>query len=190
MRFLILILPILCFLCYMPAGGKNIILMMPGLMVIYMSLWVHSSLSITAGRRQRFWSALALAATVTILITLAVTLLAIITQLLEMVMPPLTVKGHEFTFSALNINYSVMPILMIPLMYTIALIFHKKPILTMFFAMIVFQVFFITSIVSNLKIRNYPVHITPMHIAIMLPLVWAIFITTLRRISMKACLTN
>ena len=188
MRFLMLILPILCFLCYMPGGGKNIIFLMPGLMVTQMSLGVYSNLLICDGRRQRFWSALTLAVTTGIFVTVVIVLLAIATYLMESIMPQLTVKGHDFAFKALNMNFTPVPFLMIPVTLTIGLIFYKKPMLTMLLAMVLFQILFTFSIFINLK--NWPVQIGPVHIIIMLLCSWAVFVAVLRHISMRCCLVN
>ncbi|MCK5342390.1 MAG: hypothetical protein KAR20_03250, partial [Candidatus Heimdallarchaeota archaeon] len=190
MRFLVLMLPILCFLCYMPGEGRNIIFIMPGLMVASMSLGVYSNLLICGGRRQRFWSSLTLAVATGILITVVVTLLAMATQLLEMVMLELTIRGHEFAFNALDMKFSPVPLLMIPVTFTIGLIFHKKPLLTFLFAMVLFQIVFALSIVSKLTIMNWRVQIGLMHIIIMLLISWSLFITTLRYISMRCCLVK
>ncbi len=190
MRFLALMLPILCFLCYMPGEGKNIIFIMPGLMVASMSLGVYSNLLICGGRRQRFWSSMTLAVATGILVTVVVTLLAIATQLLEMVMPELTVRGHEFAFNALDMKFSPVPLLMIPVTFTIGLIFHKKPMLTFLFAMVLFQIVFAMSLVSKLTIMNWRVQIGLMHIIIMLLCSWALFVAVLRYISMRSCLVS
>ncbi len=129
---------------YMPREGENIIFIMPGLMAARMSLRVYSNLLICSGRRQRFWSSMTLAVATGIFITVVVTLLAMATQLLEMVMPKLTVRGHEFAFNALDMKFSPVPLLMIPVTFTIGLIFHKKPTLTFLFAMVLFHSFFET----------------------------------------------
>jgi hypothetical protein len=190
MRFLIFMVPIVLFLCYMPGPSKNIIFVMPGLMVVQMSLRVYSSLLICGGRQQRFWSALTLAAATGILVTIAVMALAIATNLLEGVMPQLTVKGHEFTFDAVGMNYSLIPFMMIPITFTIGLIFHKKPMLAFLFVMIVFQILFAMSIVSELTVMNTKVLIEQRHIIIMLLCAWAMFIAVLRYISMRCCLAG
>jgi len=189
-RFFMLMIPILCFLCYMPGGGKNIIFLMPGIMVVHMSLGVHSSLIISNGRRQRFWSALTLAVTTGIFVTVVVVLLAIATHLLEGIMPQLTVKGHDFAFKSLNMNFTLIPFLMIPVTLTMGLIFYKKPMLTIVLAIVLFQIFFAMSIVSKLTIMNWRVQIGLMQIIIMLLISWTLFIMTLRYISMRCCLVK
>lgn len=190
MRFFMLMLPILCFLCYFPGGGKNIIFVMPGLMVAQMSLRVYSSLLICGGRRQRFWSALTLAAATGVFVTIVVAILAISTNLLAGIMPQLIIRGHEFTFDALNMNYSLVPFMMIPVTFTIGLIFHKKPMLAILFVMVVFQIVFAMSIIGEATIMNVRIQIEQRHIIIMLLISWTLFITTLRYISTRCCLVS
>jgi len=187
-RFLMLIPPILCFLCYMPGGGKNIIFLMPGIMVVHVSLWVYSSLLICDGRRQRFWSALTLAVTTGILVTVVVVLLAVATHLLEGIMPQLTVKGHDFAFKALNMKFSLVPLLMIPVTLTMGLIFYKKPMLAMLFVIVLFQILFFLIVFQNLK--NCPVPIGSVHVIIAFVCSWAMFVAVLRYVCMKGSLVG
>jgi len=188
MRFLIIMLPILCFLCYMPGGGKNIIFIMPGLMVAQMSLRVHSSLLICGGRQQRFWSALTLAMATAILVTIAVIILVSVTHLMEGIMPQLTIKGHDFIFAPLDMKFALVPLVMIPITFTIGLIFHKKPLLAFLLAMVIFQVFFAFAVLSSLTVANRLIRIEMSHIIVTLPCSWAMFVGLLRYISMRCCL--
>ena len=190
MKFLIFILPALCFLCYIPVGVKNAIFFLPVMMFAAINLWVYSSLSVSGGRRQRFWSALTLAVTTGIFVTVAAVLLAMSTQLLARIMPQLTVRGQEYTFEALNLNFSVVPFLLIPVALTIGLIFHKKPILHMLLVMVIFQILFAFSIVRKLTIMGWPVQIGPVHVMIMMLCGWAVFIAVLRYVSMRCCLVS
>ncbi len=190
MRFLMLMLPIILFLGYLPGGGKNILFLMPGMMAAYMSLWVYSSLLICGGRRQRFWSALVLAGAMGIFVTVLTVFFATVTHLIESMMPPLTVKGYEFTFNAFNMNFSLVPLLMIPVVLTIGLIFYKKPMLVMIFAVVIFQILFVLSMIEGLTIMNVQVRIGLVHIIIMFLCSWAVFVGVLRYISMRCCLVT
>lgn len=190
MRFLILIVPMLCFVCYMPGRGKNIIFFMPGIIVALMSLNVHSSLLISGGRRERFWSALTLAVTTSILITFLVTFLAALTMPLELILPELTIKGVTFVFHALSIKLFFMPLLMIPVTLAIGLIFHKKLILAMFLAIVYFQILFFFNIVKDLTIMNVPVRIGPVHIMIMLLCSWTFFVAVSHHVCIRRCLAG
>lgn len=189
MRFLILILLVLCFSCYMPRSIIRIIIfLMPGLMVVFMNLNVHSSLLISGGRRERFWSALTLAATAAILITFLVTFFAALTIPLELILPELTIKSHTAVFNALNIKLFFPPLLMIPITFAIGLVFHKKPMLRMLFVIVLFQIMVILSAFQNLK--NCPVPIGPVHVIIAFVCSWAVFVAVLRYVCMKRSLVG
>ena len=163
---------------------------MPGVMVFQMSLWVYSSLSVSGGRRQRFWSGLTLAVTTGMLITVVVTFLAVATHLLERIMPQLTIRGHEFTFNALNIYLSLLPFFMIPVTLTIGLISHKKPMLKIALVIGLFQILLAMSIIGEVTIMNWRMQIGPVHLIIMLLCSWTIFVGVLRHISMRCCLVS
>jgi hypothetical protein len=199
MSSLVLMPPILCFLCYMPGGGKNIIFVMPGLMLVQMSLWVHSSLSVCGGRRQRFWSAITLAVTTGIFVTVVVALLAMATQLLEGVMPELTVKGHEFAFKALDLKFSIVPLMMVPVTLAISLIFHRKPMFLIFhrkpmlkivLVIGLFQIIFALVIFSTRSMPNRHVQVNASLAYMLFAMVfaWALFIGVLRFITTRCCL--
>lgn len=187
---IIVMLLSLCFICYMPGRSRDIIFFMPGLMVVLASLWVHSSLLISGGRRQRFWSGLILAVTRGVLITGVVVLCALLTQLAAKIMPSLTVSGQEFTFNALDLNLSIVPFLMVPFTLTLGLIFHKKPMLAMLFATVFFQILFVSTIVDKLTIFGWRAQVGPVAILMMLLCGWTIFIAVLRYISMRCCLVS
>ncbi|GEM_PF-809469 len=188
MRFWIVILPILCFLCYMPGGGRNFIFLMPGIMVVFINLNVRSSLLISGGRRERFWSALSLAVTTAILGTFFVTFIAVLTMPLELILPELTIKGYTAVFNALSIKLFFLPLLMIPITFAIGLVFHKKPMLAMVFVVVVFQILFFLSIFQNLK--NCLVPIGSVHVIIAFVCSWAVFVAVLRYVCMKRSLVG
>ena len=187
MRLFIIILPMLCVLGY-TGSGRYIIFFMPGIMVALMNLNVHSSLLISGSRRERFWSALTLAAATAILITFLVTFIVVLTMPLELILPELTIKGATFVFHSLSIKLFFVPLLMIPITLAIGLIFHKKSMLTMLFTIALFQILFVLCIFSNPK--NWPVPIGPVYVIIMLLCTWAVFVAVLRYISMRCCLVG
>ncbi len=185
---LIIILPMLCYLCYTGPGG-HMIFFMPGIMVVSMNLHVQSSLLLSGGRRERFWSALTLAVVTTILITVFVTFLAALTTLFEPILPVFTIKNHTFVFHALNIKLFFVPVLMIPVTLATGLIFRQKPTLQILFIILFFGLLggsagFLRHHLSVI----YPV--VPVIIPILLGATWAVFIAVLRYICRRCCLVN
>lgn len=189
-RFFIILIPVVCFLCYVPKGPGSIIFLMAGAMAAQMNLGVYSGLLICGGRCQRFWSALVLAIVTTILAVSWPTFFAAVTHLIVGVMPQLTVKGQEFAFEALNMKMFVIPLFMIPVIFIMNLIFYKNHILKMFIVMILFMGIFGGVIVGSLVIMNTPVRIKFVYLAAAVPLAWAVFISVLRYTCMRGCLVK
>jgi len=188
MRSFITILLLLCFLGYFVLIG-NILFFIPGVMVIYMNLNIHSNLLISGGRRERFWSALTLAVVTTVFATFFVISVAAFSMLLEPLLPELTIKGETFVFCALNIKLFFVPLLIIPITLTIGLILHKSPILAMFLTVISFLALFSFNTVSQLTpavSRDF----SPAAIIMLFCVTWGIFTAVLRYITMRRCLVG
>ncbi len=191
-RFWLIMLPTLCFLGYM-GPAANIMFIMPGLMVANMSLHVRSTLLISGGRTERFWSALSIAAATTLLATVIVTLMAALTIGLEAIMPELTIKGQSAVYTAMEMKLFFIPLCMMPVTLTIALIFYRYPRLMMG---VVMMIFFLAMQVS-VFLKILPIHPKdpgPIHIIIIITLIllccWAIFTAVLRHICMRRCLVR
>ncbi|MBW8034328.1 MAG: hypothetical protein FVQ79_01275 [Planctomycetes bacterium] len=190
MKNIMLVMGMLCFLCYMPRRIHNILFFAAGIIVINMNLWVHSSLSVSGGRRERFWSALTLAVAAGILLTVLPVILAMSTHLLEIVMPQVTIKGEEYTFHSIGLKLSFMPLLVVPFVLALGLIFHKKPMLKMMFLMgTVYLLMFLRFAIKKNALNQF-VEIWPMLVVVLLLCIWGGFIWVLRHISMRCCLVN
>jgi hypothetical protein len=180
------ILLMLLFLGYI-SRGCNIIFILPIFMVLQASLHVHSHLLISGGRRERFWTALALGTAATLLITAFLMLAALITLWLEPIMPVLTLNGRHLNFKVLDINLFYMPLFVIPAALTLGLIFYKKPIMKMIVLMLLFQLIFIFLILNP---SNKQIAFTPSQITTSLLCSWAVFVSVLRYICMKCSLVK
>ncbi len=191
-QFCLVMLPILCFLGYMGAG-TNIIFIMPVFGVINMRLHVRSTLLISGGRTERFWSALSVAAVTTLLATGIVTFMAALTLPLQAIMPELTIKGQSFVYRAMEMKLFFIPLCMMPVTLTIALVFYKYPRLMMAVVMLIF----IFAMQVSMFLKILPIHPKdpgPIHIIIIITLIllccWAIFTAVLRHICMRRCLVR
>ncbi|MDD5697647.1 MAG: hypothetical protein PHH77_03430 [Victivallaceae bacterium] len=183
-QFFTITLPIiLCFIGYFESI-RNVMFFIPAMMVANMDLNVHSSLLISGSRRKRFWSALTLAAVAAVFVTLGVISITVLTHLLELILPELTIKGKTFVFHALDIQLFFVPLLMLPVILTIFLISHKRPALAIFlvtlFLMILIQPFVLV----------IATHLAPAVIIMLLCGIWGGFAAVLRYISMRRCLVS
>jgi hypothetical protein len=175
-----------CFLGYM-GPGKNILFIMPGMMVAQMRLPVYSSMLISGGRNERYRCAITLVITVAILITVMVTIIAAPSLPLATIMPDITLQGRTFTFHAMDIELFFVPLLMIPIAFTIQLILYRKPILMMWLIMLVFAMLFITTISWHKQLIS---SINPMFIIGGLILCWGTFLLVSRYVCMRWCLAG
>jgi hypothetical protein len=182
-----LALVLVCFLGYMGPGGRNILFIMPVFMIAQMRLPVYSSMLISGGRNERYRCAMTQVITTAVLITALVTIVAALSLPLAAVMPDITLRGSTFTFHAMNIELFFVPLLMIPIVFTIQLIFYRKPILMMLLIMLVFVMLFITSISWQKQLIS---SINPMFIIGGLVLSWGTFLLVSRYICMRRSLVG
>jgi hypothetical protein len=186
LRFIVVILPIICFLGYM-SPAANMLFIMPGLMVIHISLGVRSSLLISGGRKERFWSAMILALVTAMSITALITLIAALTLPLQAIMPELTIKGQSVIFKAMELRLFIVPLLMIPVTFSFALIFHKHP--RLMFACVIMLFLLLVRLSVFLRVRPIlPEQPGPIHLLIALLCCWAIFTAVLHDICKRRCL--
>jgi hypothetical protein len=181
-----LALLMVCFLGYM-GPGINILFFMPGLMIAQMRLPVYSSMLVSGGRNERFFTAVTAVAAIAVLITALVTIIAALSVPLAAIMPDITLRGITFAFHAMIIELFFVPLLMIPVVFTIQLIFYRRPIFTMLSVMLLFMLLFVTSIFWH---RQLSAGINPTSVVSLVVLSWVIFLLVLRYICMRRCLVG
>jgi len=180
-------LVLVCFLGYM-GPGRNILFIMPGLMFAQMRLPVYSSMLISGGRKERYRCAITLVITEAVLITVLATIVAALSLPLAAIMPDITLRDITFAFHAMNIELFFVPLLMIPIVFTIQLIYYRKPVVMMVLIMLLFMVlFFGTSILWREQLSAV---INPMYIVSPVVLSWVLFTVVLRYICMRRCLVG
>ena len=183
----ITLVPVICFLGYMDAG--NFLFLMPGIMVTNVNLGTRSSLLISGGRKERFYSTLTLAVAIALSITAIVTLIAAATFPLNAIMPDLTIKGELIPFHTMEPMLFVVPLTMIPITFTIALIFYRYPRLMMALVMLIFVILMQASIFAKL-FSVLPQFQGPVAIAIFIISCWTIFTAVLYNICKRRCLVR
>ncbi|MBE0536877.1 MAG: hypothetical protein IH624_14525 [Phycisphaerae bacterium] len=173
---------------YMGASAA-VVFLMPGLMVILMRLGVYSPMLVAGGRKERFWSGLVVAVLTCVLVTGAVTLLAVMTVLLEPVMPGLTIRGHEVAYRAIDVRWFFLPLAMTPVTLAFGLVFHRYPQLVFGLVMVVPAMLFPLFIVGGKRIPELAVD--PVIAAtVIVGVCWAAFAAVLRYVCMRRCLVR
>jgi len=173
-----------CFLGYM-GSGANILFFMPVFMLAHIRLPVYSSMLVAGGRNERFFTAMTLAATIAVLTTALVTIIAAFSLPLAAIMPDITLRGGTFTFHTMHIELFFVPLMMIPIVFTIQLFFFKNPYFVTVTIMLLFTLLFFTGI---FLCKALIATMNPISIASLLVLSWVIFVTVLHCICMRRCL--
>ncbi len=182
-----LALVLVCLMGYMGTVGTIILFIMPGLMIAQMRLPVYSSMLISGGRNERYRGAMTLVITAALLITALVTIIAALSLPLAAIMPDITLRGRTFTFHAMNIELFFIPLLMIPIVFIIQLIFYRKPFFMVLTIMLVFVVLFVTATIWH---KQLSAGINPTSIVSGVVLSWVLFTLVLRYICMRRCLVG
>jgi len=183
---------LVCFLGYM-GTGRNILFIMPGLMIAQMRLPVYSSMLISGGRNERYRCAMTLVITTAVLITALVTIAAALSLPLAAIIPDITLRGSTFTFHAMNIELFFVPLLMIPIVFTIQLFFYRKPIFMMLSIMLLLMLLFMllctTGIVWNWY-KQLGAMLKLISIIALLVLGWGTFLLVSRYVCMRRSLAG
>jgi len=133
---------VVCFLGYMGPAATIIFFIMPGFMVAQTRLPAYSSMLVSGGRTERFITTITLVATIAVLVTVLVTVVAASSLPLAAIMPDFTLRGANFSFHAVNMGLFFVPLLMIPIVFALQLIFFRKPIFMMLSIMLLFMLLF------------------------------------------------
>lgn len=182
-----LALVLVCFLGYMDPGGINMLFIMPGLMIAQMRLPVYSSMLISGGRNERYRCAMTQVITTAVLITVLATITAALSLPLAAIMPDITLRDITFAFHAMNIELFFIPLLMIPIVFTIQLIYYRKPVVMMVLIMLVFMLLFATALFWHKQLSGM---INPMSIVILVALSWVLFTLVLRYVCTRRSLVG
>ena len=180
-----LFMPLLvCFMCYMGPGG-GFIYVFPGFMVSQMNIGIYSNLLTAGGRRERFYSALALVFAVTMLVMAGLLAATYFSILIGPVMP----RVGNFTFVPLEVNYLFIPLIIIPVVLTISSLFPKPTMLSKMIPMIVLVMGFQILIFSRILLTR-PVHFGPVLAGSGIISSWTILVIVLRDVCSRRCLVG
>ena len=186
------VLLMLCFIGYLGAGATFMLFFLPSFMVAHIRLPVYSGMLISGGRRERFLTAMTLVIAIAVVITPAATIIAALTIPMAGIMPDITLRETTFTFQAAYLQPFFVPLLMIPIVFTIQLIFLKNPFATAVSVMLLFGLLFALRFSAGMFLsKGSGLMMNPVPLVIsLLALSWIIFVVVLRYICMRRCLVG
>lgn len=195
--FFLFILPLLCIVGYTDRptnSGMNfnlewtVIFIFPVIIFLSrMKLSLYSSMLIAGGRRERFWSTFVMVVAGSIIMTLLLMFVVTVTILLEGVLPVVTIKGGEYVFYALDMRLSFAPLLLIPVIVIIDLLFYRHLLLT-FFIIIAICAFLTFSI--DMSDYDWAKLVGPLQVGLLMLCSWLVFIAVLGRVVRRRCLVG
>jgi hypothetical protein len=185
--WLLLALVMLVYLSYSQHGGTYLFFFLAGSMARQMRLPVYSTMITSGGRKERYAAAFILAGTITVLITVAMAVVAAISIALAPIMPDFTLRSANLTFHATSLRFLVVPFMIIPIVLAFRLIIFRKPVSTIASIILVIALMFVFGITSLKALRLI---INPMSITILVILSWLILVVVLRHICMKRSLAG
>jgi hypothetical protein len=190
---------LLCFFGYMDGYMKRsslasyMLFLMPCMIAIFIQLPFYSSQLISGGRRERFYSTLAVIAATILIITAAILMLTALAQPLEKVLPEITLRGQQFPFQAPDMRFFFVPLLIMPFLFILNILFRHKLVLFMLTIMI-FSMSFPMLTLALPKTTQAPAPaetwLNPVTIAALIVLFWLILTAVLHYVCRKWPLTG
>ncbi|HUV65550.1 MAG TPA: hypothetical protein VMW24_16755 [Sedimentisphaerales bacterium] len=175
--WILCILVTLCLLCYASGGGTIILFLIPGLMAIHLRLPVYSTLLISGGRKERFFSTMVLVITITVLVTAVAATIAAVTIPMASIMPEIPLRGINVSFHAVRLQQLFIPLLILPIAFTLNLVLQRKAIFGM-----------LSVILSSMLLST--VIMNSVFLTIMIVFCWITFVGVLNHICSKSPLVG
>jgi len=187
LSWLLVVLAMLVCLSYTRPGGTNILFFMAGAMVTHMRLPIHSSMTTSGGRNERFATAIILAGTTAVLVTAALAVVASTSMALAPIMPDITLRGANLTFHATSLRLLIVPSAIIPVALALRLILFRKPFSALAAILVVIAMMFAFGIGSS---EGFGRLINPTSLISLLILSWLALAVVLRHICMRRSLVG
>ncbi len=173
-----------CNMGYFSIG--HMIFLFPAVAALSMKLPAYPNLLLPGGRREIFTGVLASAFSITIITGVVMIILAIISHLIEPLLPPLHFKKLTFSYLAMDIGKFYLFLLIMPIALSTTVISKRWPMLKFIMVMALMQVVIFWNIVN----KHLEITIPPVTIPIAVIACWLIFVMVAHRFCMKRCLVS
>ena len=187
-RFIVVMVPMIGLFCYVPADAGRIVYLMPVLMFMNINLGIHSVGMPQPGRRERFWTALAIAVSCSVVGIVTLFLITSWTIPVARFMPVISLAGKDWAFTPMHIEYISLTVFLIPISLMFGLIFPNKPFWRLLATMIIFQFMFIGMFLMNFLEWN--IVIGPLSVLVVTIVSWVLFVALLKRVCSRSNLVK
>ena len=163
------------------------LIIVPAILAIARQPPVYSTMLISGGRRRRYTTTLALAVTDAALLCMGTLVISGLSIPLARFMPTFALEGRTFSFQPIDPRVAIVPLLFLPLAYTMQLVFHRMPFL-LFVALIV--PLYVAMFLAFAWRESVEYLVNPLSVLSSLVISWGLFLLVLRRICSKWCLVD
>lgn len=187
LRIFMLPLALFLYLSYVEARGTSILFFIAGITAMYMRLPVYSSMTISGGRKERFYTTIILIGLATLLTILAMAFMVIISTALALIKPQITLLGKDMFFHTTSLRLLIIPVIIIPIAFTLRLIVYMKPFSTFLPIILTLAVTFTCIFYWSRRVETL---LTPTLCVSLLILSWLVLVLVLRHVCMKRSLVG
>ena len=174
----------LVFLCYFP-NSSQMLYVIPVMILCQFQLPVFSSLTIFGGRRERFAASYWMVVILAVCVLAGIWTLAGASHLIAPAMPVFNFSGTEFRFIPATFDLWFVPLMAVPILFTMQLFFSRSQMAMITSVMIVFLFLMLGGILSQQKyFAQYKPWITSVS-CLLVVISWAVFILQLKRTCSK-----
>ncbi len=176
--------------CYSRQSSPFALFMMVLMVTVFTQIPVFSTMLISDGRKERFYSALGLSITYTFYIMCICAVVIVLTNIAKPIMPDFILFDKAVSFHPISFSFILLPVLAVPFIFTFRLIFYKKHLLLFLMVIILYSIM-IALFLSFQNFADAGVHefssviINPYSVVSSIVLLWAIFLAVLRRACFK-----
>jgi len=176
--------------CYSRQSSLFALFMMVLMVSAFTQVPVHSTMIMSDGRKEKYYSAISLSIAHTLFIFLFCFIIIVLTNIAKPIMPDFMLFDKAVSFHPISLSFILLPVLAVPFTFTSRLIFHRKRLLLFLMVIILYSIM-IALFLSFQSFADAGVHefssviINPYSIVSSIVLLWATFLAVLRRACFK-----
>jgi hypothetical protein len=148
---------------------------------------IYSNMLIAGGRSERFCSTLVIAVVAAGLLAMFTGIIVLMSVLLAAAIPDFSYYGITFAYRVIGVKALYAPLVFLPVLYAVHLIFYRRPILVIVMLMLLIYAVMMPSIIWQ---NELPTIADPVPAASLAALTWIVFVLVLHHISTRRCLVR
>jgi hypothetical protein len=171
------------------SSASFMLFIMPCIMAVFIQLPFYSNMLIAGGRKERFYSTMAVIVAVILIVTAVFVTLTALAQPLEKVLPEITLHGRQLSFKVPYMKLFFVPLLIMPIFFILNILIRRKFILFIMTIMFCSMAFSILALPRGYNTpspaQDWLTTLNPVYMVVAIVLVWLIMAAAVRYVCMK-----